>query len=296
MMAKQRLLITIAVLLMLCGISLSGVQGMAPVLHARPNTNATSEVPNRSAVKGMVYNYSDQRPEGGVLVILDGGGWRLETVSEANGTFLFGPLGKGPARLKLRLPHGTVAVNDNMPVYTDGLNEVEVNMGFYWKGRAAPPVTLTLEKAQANASTGQNTLVWRVANGDSAQITGVTVDVRQPEGAKVISSSNGEVSGNDGQVVFSLGHINAGESATAQMVVIIPASAEGQSIQAILSYDQQMTSQTMEVPIGGGGGLMPTTGVNPAPETAIYLILAVGVAALIIMGLVGSWLFLRRLA
>ena len=280
----------------MCGISLASGQSTVPVLHAGPNLSATPEVPKQSSVKGIVYNYSDQRPEGGVLVVLDGGGWRLETVSEANGTFLFGPLGQGPAKLKLRLPHSTVAVNDEMPIYTDGLNEVEVNMGFYWKGRAGPLVALPLAKAQANASDGRNTLTRRVTNNHSVQITGVMVDVRPPDGAKVISSRGGQVSGNDGQVIFSLGHINAGKSATAEMVVTIPATAEGQSILAILSYDQQMTAQTVEVPIGGGGGLMPTTGFDPTPKTAIYLIFAVGVAALIIMALVGSWLVLRRVA
>ena len=129
--------------------------------------------PPNAAISGIVYDYSSGSPAPGVTVVLDGGGWGVETVSDDHGNYRFGGLGSGSAVLNLRLPPGAQATAPDWPVDTRGQGSSPVNLGFYWGDDPPLPVRLTASAEPGVASVGSEVLLTvRVQNRTSETATG----------------------------------------------------------------------------------------------------------------------------
>ena len=107
--------------------------------------DSSTPVPPGATVSGFVYNYSDMAPGGGVKVIIDGGGWRAETISEENGYYRFGNLGSGAGILNLELPPGVHPVVFNWPVRLHSGESLQLNLGYYWGDEPDMPLLVSGE-------------------------------------------------------------------------------------------------------------------------------------------------------
>ncbi len=267
------LIAVVALILLAVGIALPGVQPAAYAQRPTPTNifpplpeggESDSEEPlHNGTVSGIVFNYSTSRPQGGIGVVLDGGGWVLETVSGADGHYIFRGLGSGPATLRLRLPEGATAVNPDLEVYTGHNLDVNANLGYYTGDQPPMPVLLTAEYALVEGDSAYLVLNLQVENRWTAEVTGVLVDARLPTGQQIISAqtSRGWADAVGLRALAHLGNLPQGQKADVRLQVR-PASPEalGKKARAILTYDQQMTSQIVEVAAGGGAITMPVTG------------------------------------
>ena len=52
-------------------------------------------IPPKARIFGFVYDYSNAAYQSGVTVVIDGGGWQVETVTDSNGYYEIGNLGIG---------------------------------------------------------------------------------------------------------------------------------------------------------------------------------------------------------
>ena len=210
-------------------------------------------VPPGMGVWGYVYDYSARMRQPGIPVILDGGGWRAETVSDSNGLYQFFNLGAGSAVINLRLPPGTHPVAPDWPISLSGVN-VRVDLGYYWGDN--PPLPVLLSGGLQDSS-----LVVQVENRTSEKTTGGLVDVRLPTDMKALPAvqlSQGTLDYSEHRVRVMVGDIPAGTKATITIPVqkgaasLFDRRSPGQAaplpqstakIQIAFTYDQQITPQ-----------------------------------------------------
>ncbi len=218
---------------------------------------AGTPMPPGMVVSGYVYDYSNRMRQPGIPVILDGGGWRAETVSDSNGLYQFFNLGTGSAVLNLRLPPGTHEVAPDWPVSLSGVN-VRVDLGYYWGDNPPLPVILSGSLQDSN-------LLVQVENRSNEKTTGGLVDVRLPTDLKAlpgIQLSQGTLDYSERRVRVLVGDIPAGTKATLTMPVqkatanLLDRRSPGQAaplpqssakIQIAFTYDQQITPQLVAV-------------------------------------------------
>jgi hypothetical protein len=214
-------------------------------------------MPPGVVVSGYVYDYSNRMRQPGIPVILDGGGWRAETVSDSNGLYQFFNLGTGSAVLNLRLPPGTHAVAPDWPVSLSGVN-VHVDLGYYWGDNPPLPVLLSGGLQDSN-------LLVQVENRSNEKTTGGLVDIRLPADLKAlpgIQLSQGTLDYSERRVRVTVGDIPAGANATLTIPVqnaaasllnrrgpgqAAPLPQAGANIQIAFTYDQQITPQLVVI-------------------------------------------------
>jgi hypothetical protein len=217
----------------------------------------STPMPPGMMVSGYVYDYSNRMRQPGIPVILDGGGWRAETLSDSNGLYQFFNLGAGSAVLNLRLPPGTHAVAPDWPVSLSGVN-VRVDLGYYWGDNPPLPVLLSGSLQDSN-------LLVQVENRTSETTTGGLVDVRLPTNTKAlpgIQLSQGTLDYSEHRLRVMVGDIPAGTKATLTIPVqgaaasLLNRRSPGQAaplpqstavIQIAFTYDQQITPQLVAV-------------------------------------------------
>jgi hypothetical protein len=277
--------------------------------------NGAPPPPPGALVSGYVYDYSRAARQPGIPVVIDGGGWQAETVSDSNGYYRFVDLGAGTAVLNLRLPSGAQPVAPNWPVTFGRGAEVRVNLGYYWGDSPPLPVVLSAEVRDS-------ALVARVENHTHETATDGLVDIVLPAGIKAlpaVQTSQGTVDYGERRVRVTWSQLPAGASVTAQVPLqkIGAAMAPGRSpgraaplnetaanrIRVMFTYNQQITPQLEVVDPGQvteAGVLkdaepmaeaapetfMPITGTGAGGDNLALLVLPI----LLILGLgVAGW-------
>jgi hypothetical protein len=296
-------LLPIAVLamgLLAVGISLSGSGPAAYAQRPTPTNELLGpagggpgpEEPSRNGtVSGLVFNYSAGQPQDGIGVVLDGGGWAAETVSGSDGSYAFRGLGSGPATLRLRLPEGATPVNPDLPVYTGPSLDVRANLGYYMGEPSPVPVLLTVEYASVEGVPDRLALSFQVENRGEIDATGVVVDARLPAGQEILSAqtSQGWADAVGLRAQVYLGDLAQGQKASINLLIRLASpEASGQGVQATLTYDQQATSQIVDMVANRGTAKMPVTGQETTqdspsrPLLAALVVAAFGCAAVLV--------------
>jgi hypothetical protein len=286
--------------LLAVGISLSG-SGLAAYAQRPTPTNELPgptgggpgpEEPSRNGtVSGLVFNYSAGQPQGGIGVVLDGGGWATETVSGADGSYAFRGLGSGPATLRLRLPEGATPVNPDLPVYTGPSLDVRANLGYYMGEPSPVPVLLTAEYASVEGVPDRLALSFQVENRGKIDVTGVVVDARLPAGQEILSAqtSQGRADAVGLRAQVYLGDLAQGQKASINLLIRLASpEASKKGVRATLTYDQQATSQIVDMVANRGTAKMPVTGQETTqdspsrPLLAALVVAAFGCAAILV--------------
>lgn len=227
--------------------------------------------PLGARVSGFVYNYSTGGYEGGVKVIVSGGGWEVETVSDSNGFYQVGDLGAGNAIVNLLLPPDAHPVNADTSLWLVSGVDVRVDLGFYWGDTPSIPV-------QLSGNLADNILTVQLENHTAQAATGGQIEIALPASILAspgIQASQGTVDYGEHKLRVSAGEVPAG----AKVAVTIP--IEGQevptyaqtnaSVQITFTYDQQYTPQVIRI--------IPN---QPAPVTAQSSPPATSVAAVVV--------------
>jgi hypothetical protein len=240
---------------------------------------AGTPMPPGMMVSGYVYDYSNRMRQPGIPVILDGGGWRAETVSDSNGLYQFFNLGTGSAVLNLRLPPGTHPVAPDWPVSLSGVN-VHVDLGYYWGDNPPLPVLLSGSLQDSN-------LLVQVENRSNEKTTGGLVDVRLSTDLKAlpgIQLSQGTLDYSERRVRVMVGDILAGAKATLTIPVqkaaaslfnlrspgqAAPLPQSSAAIQIAFTYDQQITPQLVAIaPNQAASSAASAASAAPAAQVA----------------------------
>ena len=240
------------------------------------------EPPRNGTVSGIVFNYSAGQPQGGIGVVLDGGGWALETVSESDGHYIFRGLGRGPATLRLRLPEDATPVNPDLLVYTGHSLDVKANLGYYTGDESPVPVLLTAEYAPVEGVSDRLALSFQVENRGEMDVTGVVVDARLPAGQQIVSAqvSQGWADAVGLRAQVHLGNLAQGQKASVNLLIHLTSpEASEKGVRATLTYDQQVTSQIVDLVAKSGAVKMPVTGQTTAQDSSGLLLAALVVAA-----------------
>lgn len=261
--------------------------GQAPLLIVPPASteeeeSGPEEPPRNGTVSGIVFNYSANQPQGGIGVVLDGGGWAQETVSGPDGRYAFQGLGRGPATLRLRLPEDATPVNPDLPVYTGHSLDLNVNLGYYMGDQSPVPVLLTAQYAPVEGVPDRLALSFQVKNRGEIDVTGVVVDARLPAGQQIISTqvSQGWADAVGLRAQVHLGSLAQGQKASVNLLIHLTSpEASGKGVRTTLTYDQQATSQIVEVMAGRKAVKMPVTGELTAQDSLSSLLLVALVVA-----------------
>jgi hypothetical protein len=237
---------------------------------------AGTPMPPGMTVSGYVYDYSNRMRQPGIPVILDGGGWRAQTLSDSNGLYQFFNLGTGSAVLNLRLPPGTHAVAPDWPVSLSGV-DVHVDLGYYWGDNPPLPVLLSGSLQDSN-------LLVQVENRSNEKVTGGLVDVRLPTELKAlpgIQLSQGTLDYSERRVRVTTGDIPSEAKATLTIPVqkaaaslhnrrspgqAAPLSQSDTAIQIAFTYDQQITPQMVTIALNQAAS--SATSATPAAQAA----------------------------
>ena len=200
--------------------------------------------PPGATVSGFVYNYSEAAYQPGVTVVLSGGGWRVETVTDSNGFYQFANLGIGSAVLNLQLPPGGHSVTPDWPVTLESGSHIKVNLGFYmWD--APPPIPVILSGSLSN-----NTLSVRVKNNTTETATGGQLEIILPEQLSKVQPpvvSQGVLDTTDSRILVTMGDLPADQELVLNVPLVrkaaAPAPQTTETIQVAFTYDQQLTPQ-----------------------------------------------------
>jgi len=207
-------------------------------------------IPVRAAVSGFVYDYSKGGYQDGVTVIVKGGGWQVETVSDSNGFYRLGDLGNGSGTISLRLPPDTHPVTFEWPVQFYEGAEVQANLGYYWGDKPPMPVLLS-------GSLSDNMLVVQVENRTSDTSAGSVIEIETPANIKVspaIEVGQGQMidlAYDPHQLRLKMGDLAAGAVTTVKLplkhtAINLEPNQTISAIRVTFTYDQQYTPQVIE--------------------------------------------------
>ncbi len=265
--------------------------------HSSSKTPATP--PPQGTVWGYVIDYSNSgAPEGGVPVVIDGGGWKAETVSDSNGFYKFAGLGSGEAQLRLKLSSDAHPVNKNWRIHTGDASLAATNLGFYWGDTPPLPVvtTMKMDTVAAGKSTSLTVVVKNQSGGDAHNLRLTTSLPPELSTNKAAASSNATAESDKHTVTTQLENLPNG----GKLTLVIDATAADAlpdaplAINVSLVYDEQLTPQRFSVALQPGDtnsdnavnseAIIPETGGAKAPvpysSTPIVVL-----SALFILGL-----------
>ncbi len=209
-------------------------------------SKAPAEPAKTGIVHGYVIDYSNSgAPQGGVPVILSGGGWSIETVSDSNGYFQFMGLGEGKGSLSLKLPSDAHPVNPDWMIETGLENPEHTNVGFYWG--ETPPVPVLLS-AEENA----DTLNVKIANQSGGDANNLAVSVMLPAGVNVKNASSklGSIENTDDGVIFLLDTLPTDEIANIVVAIEADGTQTDDTASVTFTYNEQLTPQKIILSTG----------------------------------------------
>jgi len=209
-------------------------------------------------VQGYVYDYSaGGMPQPGIPVIVDGGGWQAETLTDSNGFYQFAGLGSGQATLNLRLPPGTRQVLPDWPVHTSNPEGTLINLAYYW-GEVPPlPVILSLNPQTVAVPVNQEFIFEvLVHNQSGGQVTNLIVDLQLPSDLEGLegSISHGQTDFTRHRIWGLIDQLANGETAKLAIRAKFDQGNTPQALtaKAILNYQEQLTPQLVSLSISGG--------------------------------------------
>ncbi len=230
-------------------------------------------------VSGFAYNYSNAASEGGVTVVVDGGGWQVETVTDTNGFYQIGNLGTGQAIIYLRLPPDSKAVTANWPLSLVSEANIQVNLGFYWGDDPPIPVILS------GQMTG-NQLSLQIKNNTPITATGGLVQILPPVDKKVsgpIVLSQGQVAAfNPRHFQINTNDIPPDEIVTInlqieqnQVMTTLTDTTTSQGVRVVFTYNQGITPQVITLDLNASSNSIALTtsseetGDNQTPQAIL---------------------------
>ncbi len=280
-----------------------------PAATSAPATVSQPVVaPKTGVVSGYVVDYTGGgAPQAGIPVVLDGGGWSLEAMSDSNGFFQFMGLGDGTARLRLKLPPDAHPVNEDWQVNTAGET---VNMGFRW-GDAPLPVVLMIDSTEMTARAGEATsFSVMVKNQSGGEATNITLKVVLPDGVTptTAEASTGTAEVSENTVLGTIDTLPTGETATFTIAATAGDGLGDTTLtgEVTLMYDQQYSPQRLAVtwqPASGSAGtaatdganaLIPTTGDDTDMSTNVLPLILLSLAFIVGLGYAGMRTMTRR--
>ncbi len=267
--------------------------------------------PQEGAVWGYVIDYSGGgAPQAGVAVVLDGGGWSAETVTDSNGFYQFAGLGSGEATLRLKLPPEAHPVNQNWRIHTGSANPQATNLGFYWGDTPPLPVVATVKTKNATVAAGKSTsltVVIKNQSGGDAHNLLLTASLPPELTASSITAPSGiETDTAEHSATILMASLQNGETATFTLDVTAADTLSDTplTVDVSLVYDEQLTPQQVSVALqpneskmgtaANTESIIPETGgaqENTSPAMPIVVISALFVLGLAYAGLRG---FVRR--
>jgi uncharacterized repeat protein (TIGR01451 family) len=167
-------------------------------------------------------------------------------------------------------------------VYTGPSLDVKANLGYYTGDRSPVPVLLTAAYAPVEGVPDQLALSFLVENRGTIDVTGVVVDARLPAGQQIISAqvSQGWADAVGLRAQVHLGGLAQGQKASVNLLIKLTSSeAAKKGARATLTYDQQMTSQIVDVMASRSGAKMPVTGEETTQTLPSSLLLVALVMA-----------------
>lgn len=210
--------------------------------HRGNGDHNPGSIPQNGRVSGFVYSYSDRAYMGGIKVVIAGGGWQAETITDSGGFYQFGGLGAGRGIINLQLPPGASPVVFDWPVQLGGGVDLRVNLGYYWQDQSALPAIIS------GQVTGQS-LNLTVKNQTSATLSGSFLEITSPvdlELSPAVTASQGEMADyGPYRLRFAIGAIEPATSIAVNVPLkkISSLSVEpGEAhIRVAFTYDQQRT-------------------------------------------------------
>ena len=203
-------------------------------------------------VQGFVFDYSaGGAPQPGVGVVLDGGGWQAEMVTNSEGFYQFAGLGAGTATLNLRLPPGAHPVMPDWPVHTSNPLGTLTNLGYYWGDSPPLPVALSVTPESISVPANQEfEFSLQVVNQSGGVATEGVVDLVLPSALRAVSAtaSQGQVDFSEYRILGFLGEMANGQTATVQVKARFKEATAPQeaTLRAILTYNEQLTPQVVQ--------------------------------------------------
>lgn len=201
---------------------------------------------------GYVYDFSAGGSAApGIAVVLDGGGWQAETVTDSNGYYQFTGLGSSAATLNLRLPAGAHALMPDWPVHTAGPVNNNTNVGFYWGNAPILPVQMavTPENLQVSADQAFSFQVTAL-NQSGNPASNVFVEARFPASLVILqaTATHGQVSFSDHYISGRIDTLNQDETGVLTISARFAQNAAPQTEQPriTLTYAEQLTPQVLE--------------------------------------------------
>lgn len=216
--------------------------------HTGNGNHDSAPLPQTGRVSGFVYSYSDYAYVSGVKVLLDGGGWQAETITDSRGFYQFSGLGAGRGVINLQLPPGAQAVVFDWPVQVGNGADLRVDLGYYWQDPSALPVLISGHVA------GQ-VLYLEVKNQTTGKINGGMLEITSPVDQQLspaVTASQGEIADyGPYRIRFAVGTMEPAANITVNVPLekIISLSVEPAeaNIQAAFTYDQQKTPLVVKI-------------------------------------------------
>ncbi len=264
--------------------------------------------PKTGVVSGYVVDYTGAgAPQAGIPVVLDGGGWSLEAMSDSNGFFQFMGLGDGTARLRLKLPPDAHPVNEDWQVNTAGDT---VNLGFRW-GDAPLPVILMMDATEMTAHAGEATsFSVMVKNQSGGEATNIALKVVLPDGITptAVEASTGTADVSENTILGTIDTLPTGETATFTIAATAADSLGDTTLsgEVTLVYDQQYSPQRLvatwqpasssagTAATDGASALIPTTGDDRDTSTNVLPLILLSLVFIIGLGYAGLHTIARR--
>ena len=228
-------------------------------------------VPPKAMVSGFVYNYSSAAYQGGVAVVIDGGGWQAETVTDSNGYYEIGDLGSGTGVVKMQLPPEAQPVTTNWPVRLSSGAKLRVDLGYYWGDEPPLPVSLSAEQQG-------NQLVLAIENHTSEAATGGLLQISSPPEIRVLPAvqiSQGQVTSYDSHQfeidvaeLLPQDRFIAAVTLTHNIAAAAQASQSSTKVRVTFEYDQQITPQVVEFEMSQASPTETTASSRAAPESS----------------------------
>jgi hypothetical protein len=205
-------------------------------------------MPRTGRVSGFVYSYSDYAYVSGVKVVLDGGGWQVETLTDSGGFYQFSGLGAGRGVINLKLPPGATPVVFDWPVQLGGGADLRVDLGYYWQEPSALPILISGQVAD-------QVLNLQIKNQTTGTISGSKLDITSPidlQLSPAVTASQGETADyGPYQMRFALGTIEPAASVNVKIplekISSLTVDPDEAKIQVTFTYDQQKTPLVIKI-------------------------------------------------
>lgn len=208
----------------------------------------TAPVRRNGRVSGFVYSYSDRAYMGGIKVVINGGGWQAETITDSRGFYQFGGLGAGRGVINLQLPSGAYPVVFDWPVQLGG-TDLRVDLGYYWQDPSALPASLSGQITDQGLS-------LEVKNQTSARLQSSFLEITSPVDLQLspaVTASQGETADyGPYQLRFAVGAIEPAASVTVNVplekISNLPVEPDEAHVRVVFTYDQQKTPLLIYIP------------------------------------------------